>query len=103
MTWHAAAKVADVRAGEILACEVAAEDVALYLIDGRIYATSNTCTHAYALLSDGYLDGECIECPIHQATFHVPTGEVRSPPATEPLKTYPTKIEGETIFVELPD
>jgi len=103
MTWHPVAKTEDVRAGEVLASDVGAESIALYRIDGQVYATSNVCTHAFALLSDGYLDGDCIECPIHQALFHVPTGEVRAPPAIDPLKTYPTKIEGDTVFVDVPD
>jgi nitrite reductase/ring-hydroxylating ferredoxin subunit len=103
MTWHLAAKAEDVRSGEIVASAVGTENIALYRIEGRVYATSNICTHAFALLSDGYLDGDCVECPIHQALFHVPTGEVRAPPATEPLKTYATKIEGDTVFVDVPD
>jgi nitrite reductase/ring-hydroxylating ferredoxin subunit len=103
MTWHAAAKVGDIREGEIVGIAVAAENIALYLIAGRIYATSNICTHALAVMSDGYLDGDCVECPIHQALFHVPTGEVRSGPAMAPLKIYATKIEGDLVLVELPD
>jgi nitrite reductase/ring-hydroxylating ferredoxin subunit len=103
MTWHPVAKIADVRPGEIVASAIGAENIALYNIDGRVYATSDICTHAFALLSDGYLDGDCVECPIHQALFHVPTGEVRAAPATEPLKTYPAKIEGDTVLVEVPD
>jgi nitrite reductase/ring-hydroxylating ferredoxin subunit len=54
-------------------------------------------------MSDGYVDGDCIECPIHQALFHIPTGDVRSGPATEPLKTYPVKIEHDQVLVELTD
>jgi nitrite reductase/ring-hydroxylating ferredoxin subunit len=49
------------------------------------------------------LDGDCIECPLHQALFHVPTGEVRSPPASAPLSTYPAKEEADRVLVDLPE
>lgn len=40
-------------------------DIALYNIDGEIFATDNICTHAQAVLSDGWLEGDVIECPLH--------------------------------------
>ena len=101
MMWHAVAKVGDVREGEVLGLTVGSESIALYRIQGQIYATANICTHAMALLSGGFLDGDCIECPIHQALFHVPTGEVRAAPAIEPLKSYRTRIESDEVFVEI--
>lgn len=101
MTWHAIAKADEVREGEVLGLSVGGENIALYRINGQVYATANICTHAMALLSDGYLDGDCIECPIHQALFHVPSGEPRSAPATVPLKTYRTKIESNDVLLEL--
>jgi nitrite reductase/ring-hydroxylating ferredoxin subunit len=101
MAWREVAKVDDVVEGKVLAASAANKMIALYRIDGTLYATSDICTHAFALLSDGYLDGDCIECPIHQSVFHVPTGEVRSDPATEPLQTYPVKVDGDMVMVEI--
>ena len=101
MTWHIVAKVDQIREGEVRGLAIGSENIALYRIDGQIYATANICTHAMALLSDGYLDGDCIECPIHGALFHVPTGEPRSPPATVPLKTYQTRTEADDVLVEI--
>ena len=103
MRWHVAARSSDIKEGEVLGLNVNSLRIALYRIDGAVYATSNLCTHEFALLSDGYLEGDCIECPLHQALFHVPTGEVRSEPAEEPIQTYPAKEEGESIHVLLPD
>lgn len=77
--------------------------VALYRIAGTVYATNDVCTHEFALLSEGYLDGDCIECPLHQALFHIPTGEARSPPASEPISTYPAKEEADRVLVHLPE
>jgi len=103
LAWYAVAGSADLKEGEVLGVNVKQFRIALYRIEGNVYATSNVCTHEFALLSDGYLDGDCIECPLHQAQFHVPTGEVRSAPATDPIETYSTKEEADSIHVLLPD
>ena len=75
--------------------------IAVFNLGGRFFATSDICTHAFAHLSDGYVDGETVECPLHQGLFHIPTGRPMSPPVTEPLKTYPTRVEGKRIYVQL--
>jgi nitrite reductase/ring-hydroxylating ferredoxin subunit len=102
VAWHVAAPSSDLKEGEVLGLNVNQLRIALYRIEGTVYATSNVCTHEFALLSDGYLDGDCIECPLHQALFHVPTGEVRSAPAEKPIETYSTKEENNSIHVLLP-
>jgi len=88
--------------GEMMRVTVDRRDVALYRIDGRLYATDDTCTHARASLTDGYLDGETVECPLHQACFHVPTGRVLAPPATEALTVYAVRVDDEGIWVGRP-
>lgn len=102
MTWHRAATVADLEGRGVLGIEIGEAQVALYHVDGTYYATHNICTHQHAFMSDGYLDKACIECPLHQALFDVRTGEVLDGPASEPLATYPVKVEGDEIFVDLP-
>ena len=103
MEWHVAARSADLQDGSVLGVVINGIKVALYRIEGTVYATSDVCTHEVALLSEGYVDGDCIECPLHQALFHIPTGEVRSAPATEPIPTYPAKEEGNSVLVQLPE
>ena len=73
--------------------------IALFRIGGTVYATDDECPHEQACLSDGYLEGDVVECPLHQSRFHIPTGEVLSPPATDDLTVYPVKIEDGAIFV----
>jgi naphthalene 1,2-dioxygenase system ferredoxin subunit len=99
--WIRAANRRDLAEGEPLGVEVAGRAIALYDIDGNIFATDNICTHAYARLSDGWLDGELIECPLHAARFDVRTGKVLDPPATEDLKTYPVRVVDGEIQVKL--
>ena len=99
--WVRAASRGDLPQGEVLGVEVAGRPIALYDVDGNVFATDNICTHAYARLSDGWLDGDLIECPLHAARFEVRTGKVLDPPATEDLKTYPVRLVDDEIQVKL--
>ncbi|MBV8132880.1 MAG: non-heme iron oxygenase ferredoxin subunit [Alphaproteobacteria bacterium] len=99
--WMRAAVRGDLAEGEVLGVEVAGRSIALYAADDAIFATDNICTHAYACLSDGWLDGEVIECPLHAARFDIRTGKVLDPPATEDLKTYQVRVVGDEIQVRL--
>jgi naphthalene 1,2-dioxygenase ferredoxin component len=99
--WVRAAARGDLAEGEVLGVEVAGRSIALYGADDGIFATDNICTHAYACLSDGWLDGDVIECPLHAARFDIRTGKVLDPPATDDLKTYPVRVVGDEIQVRL--
>lgn len=74
-------------------------EVAVFNVDGCIYATQDQCTHGLASLSDGFLIGEFIECPLHQGMFDVRTGQASSPPCVTSLKTYKTAIRDGVIFL----
>lgn len=99
--WVRAASISDLADGEILGIELAGHAIALYNADGEFFATDNICTHAYARLSDGWLDGELIECPLHAARFDIRTGKVLDPPATVDLRTYPVRVINGEIQVKL--
>lgn len=73
--------------------------VALYNVDGEILATSNICTHAVATLTDGYLEGDQIECPMHGGMFSVRTGEATHHPCFEPIAVFAVELRGGDIFV----
>lgn len=60
-------------------------------------------THPYARLCDGYFEGTVAECPLHQASFDVKTGQVINGPARTSLDTFPTRISNEWIELEVPD
>jgi nitrite reductase/ring-hydroxylating ferredoxin subunit len=73
-------------------------------VKGEIYAIGNVCTHQFALLTDGYVEAEeYVECPLHQARFHIPTGKTQGPPADDDVKTYPTKVHEGRILVGIED
>ena len=75
--------------------------IAVFRVGDKFFATDDTCTHAKFSLADGYVEDEEIVCALHEARFCLRTGRVLSPPATVPLRTYPVKIEGDDILVEL--
>jgi nitrite reductase/ring-hydroxylating ferredoxin subunit len=101
MVWTRAASLAEVKERGVMDAEVNGQEIALYWVDDNVYATDNVCTHAFARLSEGFLDGECIECPIHQALFNVKTGEVMAPPAYTPVKTFACRIEDDKVLVDI--
>jgi nitrite reductase/ring-hydroxylating ferredoxin subunit len=99
--WVRACAVADIRQGEPKGMKLAGIPVTLYRLDDGVYATHDVCTHAYALLSEGYIEGDAIECPLHGALFDIRSGKCLKV-ATADLATYPVRVEGETVHVGLP-
>lgn len=81
--------------------ELEGRPIAVYNLRGRFYATDNICTHEHACLSEGFVIDDIIECPRHQGRFHIPTGAAKGAPVHRALKTYPVKIEGDFVYVEL--
>jgi 3-phenylpropionate/trans-cinnamate dioxygenase ferredoxin subunit len=77
--------------------------VALVRSGGAWYALHNVCTHQFALLSEGYVEDGCIECPLHQGRFDLASGAPKAPPVTEPVRVYPVKSENGKVYVDLPD
>ena len=99
--WVEAARVDDIDPDEPLAVTLNGRDIALYKLPDGLYATDNLCTHAFATLSDGFLENGEIECPLHQGRFDVATGKALCEPATDDIRTYPVKVDGATVFVGL--
>jgi nitrite reductase/ring-hydroxylating ferredoxin subunit len=75
--------------------------VAVFNVDGSYFAISDVCTHEWARLSDGELDGETVICPLHGACFSLCTGEALSLPATEPVEIFAVVLEGDEIYVDV--
>jgi naphthalene 1,2-dioxygenase system ferredoxin subunit len=99
--WVTVGSAAAIAPGEVRAASAGDKQLALYNLDGAFYATDNICTHAYAELSDGWLDGDVIECPLHAGRFEIKTGKALGPPLEEDIKTYPVRLEGDAIQVKL--
>lgn len=95
-------KAADIRPGELAAFDVAGVRVAVGNAGGRFFAIDDTCTHEQcSLAAEGTLEGTVVTCGCHGAQFDVTTGAVLAPPAPEPVKTYPLRIDAGNIVVEV--
>ena len=99
--WIEVAERSALDEGAMMGVEVGDLSIALYNVDGEIFATDNICTHAFAVLTDGFLDGDIVECPLHGGCFKVQTGEGQGSPITENIKTYPVRVVGDTIEVQI--
>ncbi|MEY4482182.1 MAG: naphthalene 1,2-dioxygenase system ferredoxin subunit [Pseudomonadota bacterium] len=99
--WIDVSDVDDIPKGDVTAVKVDGKELALYEVEGNIYATDNLCTHGAARMSDGFLDGSEIECPLHQGKFDVCTGKALCAPLTENIRVYPVKIENNRIFLNV--
>jgi nitrite reductase/ring-hydroxylating ferredoxin subunit len=65
------------------------------------HAIDDTCTHEGAPSGEGIVTGEAVSCPWHGAEFNVTTGEILGPPAADELRTFPIKVQGNDVLVEL--
>jgi len=99
--WVKAADRSALSDGEVIGVIVAGREIALYEMDGEVYATDDICTHAYAKLSDGWMEKGEIECPLHAGRFDIRTGKATAPPCIDDVKTYPVRIDGNAIQVQL--
>ena len=100
---HKALRVHAVVPGEAKHVEIAGYEIAVFNLDGVFFATDDICTHMRARLSDGFVEDDVVQCPLHFGTFDIRSGKARSAPCTEDLQTYPARIEGDWVMVELPN
>ena len=85
--------------GELVGVEVAGQPVVLGRVDGEIYAIGGICSHQFARLEDGELDGDVVMCPLHNSGFNIRTGEAIRLPATDPVPRYDVKVEDGQVLV----
>jgi 3-phenylpropionate/trans-cinnamate dioxygenase ferredoxin component len=98
--WHVVSTEAEVRR-DMVAAVVDGTKIGLYCIDDRFYALENVCPHEYALLTQGFLEGNTIECPLHEAMFDVPTGRCLKDIGQRDLKVFEVATDGENISVRI--
>ena len=94
-------KVEDVDVGEARKIEAAGLTLAVYNLDGEFFTTDDHCTHGPGSLSEGFIDGDLVECNFHQGVFNIRTGEVVQPPCMVPVKTYKTVVENGRVYIEV--
>ncbi|MDN4476980.1 non-heme iron oxygenase ferredoxin subunit [Demequina sp. SYSU T00192] len=107
MSEQLACMVADLEPGSAMLAELTladGSDIPVAIVradDGDFYAIDDLCTHGEVSLSEGDVDGCHVECWAHGSRFDVRTGEPDELPAITPVKTYPTRVEGERVLVDV--
>lgn len=84
-----------------VAIELEGRPVALVRTESGVHAVSNTCTHAEASLSDGFVMENWIECPLHQARYDLSTGELLDGPFCPELPVFPIEERDGQFFVKI--
>jgi nitrite reductase/ring-hydroxylating ferredoxin subunit len=93
-------EAADVAEGTALKVEAEGLILAVFNIEGEYYVLDDACTHGPGSLSEGYIEGDVVECNFHNGQFNIRTGEVVLPPCMIPMKTYPTTVEDGEVCIE---
>src|SRR5262245_20779209 len=90
----------EVAPGTALKVDTADLAVAVFNLDGEFYVIDDNCTHGPGLLSEGFIEGDVVECPFHNGQFNIKTGAVVLPPCMVPIKTYKTVVEDGRVLIE---
>ena len=85
--------------GKPVAIDVDGTPVCVVKVADEVFAVADTCTHSEASLAEGEVSGSKIECWLHGAEFDLKTGKALTPPATEALKTFNVKRNGNQLTI----
>ena len=92
--------VDEVLEGAALKVETQGLTLAVFNVAGQYYVTDDLCTHGPGSLSEGYIEGDVVECNFHNGQFNIKTGEVVAPPCMVPMKIYKTVVENDRVIIE---
>jgi nitrite reductase/ring-hydroxylating ferredoxin subunit len=99
-TFHKVAKTPEVVPGSSRVVEAGGRILALVNHNGQFYALDNTCMHRGGPLGEGFMDGANLTCPWHGWQYDVTSGQCTTNPSAR-LTCFPTKVEGDDVFVEV--
>lgn len=91
---------ADVPEGSALKVETETLTLAVFNLGGVFHVTDDHCTHGPGSLSDGWIEGEEVECDFHNGRFHIPSGAVTAPPCMIPIATYATEVVDGQVMID---
>ena len=89
----------DLEAGKLV--DAGGQSIAIFDLGGAYYAIENTCPHRGGPLAEGEMGGEEVICPWHGARFNIKTGAVVAPPASQGVKSFPVRVTGDDVEVEI--
>ena len=100
MTWYVVGPAVDLPPGDYATIEVDGVFVAVFNVDGEYFAIDDVCTHDGGGLTGGTVEDHQVICPRHGARFCMRTGAALTPPAYEPVRSYPTRVVDGIVEVE---
>ena len=101
MAFTKVATLAEIPAGRGKQVDVNGQKVALFNLDGKVYAIDDTCPHRGASLSEGQCQQGQVMCPWHSARFDLATGQHLCPPAPKGVKAYPVQVVGDEVQIDV--
>jgi naphthalene 1,2-dioxygenase system ferredoxin subunit len=99
--WVTVAPADAVTEGKMIPVAIGGHNLAIYCVGGKYYATDNLCTHGLSLLTDGFLEGLEIECPLHGGRFDINTGKGLGEPITCDIRSYSVRVADAQIQVQI--
>ncbi|WP_027965610.1 non-heme iron oxygenase ferredoxin subunit [Halomonas halocynthiae] len=101
MSWITVCKTEQVQEDFPFSAKVDGNEVGVYLLDGEYYALGDVCPHAYALLSQGFVEDGQVECPLHEAVFDIKTGKCLRAPAESDVDVYAVRIIDDAVQLKI--
>ena len=98
-SWHDVGAPDDFPDGAVWPVRAGGVEVAVFRLGDELFALHDQCTHGAARLSDGYVEGDCVECPLHQGLIDIRTGEPRCFPVTVPVRSFPVRVTAGRVEV----
>lgn len=95
------ARTDDLAPGQAKRLDIAGRSLALFNLEGRYHTIDDACNHRGGPLSEGQVEGDAVVCPWHGAKFSITTGELLGPPGRGAIRSYPTRVNGQDIEIEL--
>ncbi|MDF0604852.1 non-heme iron oxygenase ferredoxin subunit [Neisseriaceae bacterium TC5R-5] len=99
--WITICAVSDINADFPYASKIAGQDIGIYQLGDEYHALEDICPHAYALLSQGFVEDGKVECPLHEAVFDIRTGACLREPGGRDIKKFPLRVVDQHIQVQL--
>ena len=94
-------KTSDIPPGQAKTVDVKGVPVAVFNVGGTYYAIEDTCSHAGGPLSEGAVEGKAVTCPWHAAQFDLETGRALTPPASDGVRAFKTRVQGDQLQLEI--
>ncbi|HVM21641.1 MAG TPA: non-heme iron oxygenase ferredoxin subunit [Egibacteraceae bacterium] len=94
----------DLPVGHAAKVQAGGEPICLVRLDeATVKAVHDTCSHQQYSLSEGWVEGNTIECNLHGSAFDLDTGHPESLPAVKPIPVYACEVRDGEVWVDEAD